>query len=57
MTSVWHYESGLIPMFPAITGGVGVLVGIDTATAMGGAIALAIGLMFPLRFENIRRLD
>ncbi len=54
---MWHYESGLIPMFPAITGGVGVLVGIDTAMAMGGAVALAIGLMFPLRFENICRLD
>ncbi len=54
---MWHYESGLIPIFPAITGGVGVLVGIDTAMAIGGAIALAIGLMFPLRFENIRRLD
>ncbi len=54
---MWHYESGLIPMFPAITGGLGVLVGIDTAMAMGGAIALAIGLMFPLRFENTRRLN
>ena len=57
VTSVWHYESGLIPLFAAITGGVGVLVGIDTAMAIGGAIALAISLLFLFRFANIRRLD
>ena len=56
VTSVWHYESGLIPLFAAITGGVGVLVGIDTAMAIGGAIALAISVFFLVRFANIRRL-
>ena len=57
VTSVWHYESGLIPLFAALTGGVGVLVGIDTAMAIGGVIALALSLMFLVRFANIRRLD
>ena len=54
---MWHYESGLIPLFAALTGGVGVLVGIDTAMAIGGVIALAVSLMFLVRFANIRRLD
>lgn len=57
VTSVWHYEQGLIPIFAALTGGVGVLVGIDVAMAIGGAIALAISIMFLLRFVGIRKLD
>ena len=57
VTSVWHYESGLIPLFAALTGGVGVLVGIDTAMAIGGVIALSIRLFFLVQFANIRRLD
>lgn len=57
VTSVWHYESGLIPLFAALTGGVGVLVGIGAAMAIGGAIALSISLFFLVRFANIRRLD
>ncbi len=57
VTSVWHYEQGLIPMFAAITGGVGIVVGIDTAMAIGGAIALAVSLLMLVRFDNIRRLE
>jgi len=57
VTSVWHYEQGLIPMFAAMTGGVGILVGIDTAMAIGGAIALAASLFMLVRFDNIRRLE
>ena len=57
VTSVWHYEQGLIPMFAAITGGVGIVVGIDTAMAIGGAIALAVSLFFLIRFDNIRQLE
>ena len=57
VTSVWHYESGLIPLFAALTGGVGVLVGIDTAMAVGGVIALSVSLFFLVQFANIRRLD
>ena len=57
VTSVWHYEQGLIPMFAALTGGVGVLVGIGTAMAFTGVIAVAISLLFLVRFTSIRRLD
>jgi len=57
VTSVWHYEQGLIPIFAALTGGVGILVGIDMAMAIGGAIALAVSIMFLLRFVDIRQLD
>jgi len=57
VTSVWHYEQGLIPLFAALTGGVGVVVGIDTAMAIGGAIAVAVCLMFLVRFSDIRGLD
>jgi len=57
VTSVWHYEQGLIPLFAALTGGVGVLVGIDVAMAIGGAIALSISLLFLVRFASIRVLD
>jgi len=57
VTSVWHYEQGLIPMFAAITGGVGIVVGIDVAMAIGGGIALAFSLLMLVRFDDIRRLE
>ena len=57
MTSVWHYEQGLIPMFAAITAGVGILMGIGTAMAASGAIALVVSLYFLIKFDNIRGLQ
>jgi hypothetical protein len=57
VTSVWHYETGLIPLFASLTGGVGLLVGIDVAMAIGGGIALAVSLYFLIRFASIRLLD
>ena len=57
VTSVWHYEQGLIPMFATITGGLGVLIGIDSAMAVGGAIALTVSLYFLIKFKDIRQLD
>lgn len=57
VTSVWHYEQGLIPLIAAITAGIGVLVGIDTAMVITGVIAVAIALLFLIRFDDIRRLD
>ncbi|MCH2509808.1 MAG: hypothetical protein MK109_06055, partial [Dehalococcoidia bacterium] len=57
VTSVWHYESGLIPLFASLPGGVGVRVGIDTAMAIVGVIALSGSLFFLGQFANIRRLD
>ena len=57
VTSVWHYEQGLIPLIAAITAGIGVVVGIDTAMVITGVIAVAIALLFLIRFDDIRRLD
>jgi MFS family permease len=57
VTSVWHYETGLIPLFASLTGGVGLLVGIDVAMAIGGGIALVVSLYFLIRFASIRLLD
>ena len=57
VTSVWHYESGLIPLFASLTGGVGLLVGIDVAMAIGGGVALAVSLFFLIRFASIRVLE
>ena len=57
VTRVWHYESGLIPLFAALTGGVGLLVGIDIAMALGGGTALAVSMLFLIRFASIRSLD
>ena len=44
-------------MFAAITGGLGVLIGIDSAMAVGGAIALTVSLYFLIKFKDIRQLD
>ena len=57
VTSVWHYESWLSPLFAALTGGVGVLVGIGTAMAIGEVVALAFSLFLSVLFANIRGLD
>lgn len=57
VTSVWHYEQGLIPLFAALTGGIGVLIGIDIAMAVSGAIAVVVCLVFLFRFKDIRNLD
>lgn len=57
VTSIWHYEQGLIPLFAAITGGVGFVVGIGNSMVIVGAIAVVISLFFLVRFGIIRRLD
>ena len=57
VTSIWQYEQGLIPLFAAVTGGVGFLVGIGNAMVIVGSIAVAVSLLFLARFDIIRRLD
>ena len=57
VSSVWHYEMGLIPLF---AGGIGLaaeLVGIGTAMAWVGGLALVLGTFFLVRFRDIRQLD
>ncbi len=57
VSSVWHYEQGLIPFFAGVIGLVANLVGIASAMIWFGGIALVLGLCFLLTFEDIRRLE
>jgi MFS family permease len=57
VSSVWHYEQGLIPMFSGLIGLVATFIGISWAMVWFGGAALALSLFFLLRFENIRSLD
>jgi len=57
VSSVWHYEQGLIPFFAGVIGVVANLIGIASAMVWFGGIALAMGLVFLLSFEDIRKLD
>ena len=57
VSSVWHYEQGLIPLF---SGGIGLIanfIGIASAMVWFGGFALVLGLFFLYTFEDIRRLD
>jgi len=57
VSSVWHYEQGLIPFFAGVIGLTANLIGIASAMVWFGGIALAIGLFFLLTFKDIRKLD
>ncbi len=57
VTSVWHYEQGLIPMFSGLIGLLATFVGISWAMAGFGLGAIALSLFFLGRFTDIRRLD
>ena len=57
VSSVWHYEQGLIPFFAGVIGLVANLVGIASAMIWFGGIGLVLGLFLLLTFEDIRRLD
>jgi MFS family permease len=57
VSSVWHYESGLIPLFSALIGVVAAFIGIATAMAWAGGVALGLCAIFLLRFKDVRALD
>jgi sugar phosphate permease len=57
ISSVWHYEQGLIPLFSGIIGLVATQVGISWAIICFGAAALALSVLFLIRFDDIRSLD
>jgi MFS family permease len=57
VSSVWHYEQGLIPLFAGVIGVMAEGIGIASAMAWVGGVALALGLFFLLRFKEIRALD
>ncbi len=57
VSSVWHYEQGLIPLFSLFIGLVAVWVGISWSLTCFGAGALALSLYFLARFKDLRALD
>lgn len=57
VSSVWHYGQGLTPLFAGIIGVMAEGIGIASAMAWVGVVALALGLFFLLRFKEIRALD
>jgi sugar phosphate permease len=57
VSSVWHYEQGLIPMFSGLIGLVATFVGISTSMTIFGGAAVLLGAFFLLRFGDLRRWD
>jgi MFS family permease len=57
VSSVWHYESGLVPIFAALIGVVAEFRDIAFAMTLAGAIAVGLSLWFMARFKDIRALD
>jgi MFS family permease len=57
VSSVWHYEQGLIPMFSGLIGLVATFVGISTSMTIFGGAAVLLSAFFLLRFGDLRRWD
>jgi MFS family permease len=57
VSSVWHYESGLVPLFAGLIGVVAEFRDIAFAMILAGAIAVGLSLWFMARFKDIRALD
>jgi MFS family permease len=57
VSSVWHYEQGLIPLFSLVIGLIGSLIGMALTMTIYGAIAVVLTGIFLIRFKDIRELD
>lgn len=57
ISSVWHYESGLIPVAAVLIGLIAEYVNISFALTSVGAGALLLSVLFTFRFKDIRSLD
>ena len=57
VSSVWHYEQGLIPLFSGTIGLVATQIGISWALICFGGAALCLSVLFIIRFGDIRSLD
>ena len=57
VSSVWHYEQGLIPLFSGMIGLVATQIGISWALICFGGAALGLSVFFIIRFGDIRSLD
>ena len=57
VSSVWHYEQGLIPFFSGLIGILAAFIGIASGMVWFGGSALALGLIFLIAFKDVRGLD
>jgi sugar phosphate permease len=57
VSSVWHYEQGLTPLFVFLISLLGQYQGMSLAMTVLGGSALALSLFFILRFADNRTLD
>jgi MFS family permease len=57
VSSVWHYEQGLIPMFSGLIGLVATIVGISTSMTIFGGAAVLLSVFFLLKFGDLRKQD
>ena len=57
VSSVWHYEQGLIPIFSLIIGLIAGVIGMGRTMTIYGAIAVLLGVIYLLVFKDIRQLD
>ena len=57
VSSVWHYEQGLIPMFSGLIGLVAIQVGISMSMTIFGGAAVLLSAFFLLRFGDLRKLE
>lgn len=54
VSSVWHYEQGMIPMFAGLIGILATFTGISWAMTGFGLAALLLGIFFLFAFRDIR---
>ncbi len=54
VSSVWHYEQGMIPMFAGLIGVLAAFTGISWAMTGFGLAALLLGIFFLVTFRDIR---
>ena len=54
VSSVWHYEQGMIPMFAGLIGVLAAFTGISWAMTGFGLVALLLGIFFLIAFRDIR---
>ena len=57
VSSVWHYEQGMIPLFSGLIGLLAAFIGIALGMTWFGGAALALGLIFLIWFKDVRALD
>jgi MFS family permease len=57
VSSVWHYEQGLTPLFVFLISLLGQYQGMGVAMMVLGGSALALSLLFLVRFKDNRSLD